>query len=83
MVIRTEGSALQRNHEARGTRFLDGRPVHTGDQLELRLSDEHWIRVDYGWAYAASPALVVFANLEPSGERAKIQVPPGAEFRWV
>jgi hypothetical protein len=83
MVMRTEGTALQTKSDMRGTRFLDGRPVHAGDQLELRLADDNWIRVDYGWAYSASPSPVVFTNLASSGCRAKIQVPPGAEFRWV
>ena len=69
--------------------YLDGRPVHAGDVLQLLLADDHWLPVRYEWswddkpprAYAAlgAPAQAARQDQQPLIE---FSLPPRAILRW-
>lgn len=70
--------------------FLDGLPVHAGDNLELLCADGHWLRVRYEWSgeHDQAPTAHVALGAPPEAERQGLHptvnftVPSRAVLRW-
>ena len=88
----TGGSRLELRGPAGGRRhFLEGRPVQSGDFVEVLLDSGHWLRGEYQWNGRESswPGLRVSLG-GPWVERgydgrplaAVLSVHPDASFRW-
>jgi len=72
--------------------YLDGRPVHAGDTLELLLDDGCWLRVRYEWSWQPDVAPTAHIALGlPASARKQLSIdppttsfalPPRAILRW-
>lgn len=59
--------------------YLDGRPVHAGDGLQLLLADGHWLPVRYEWSWDDTPPRA-YAALGAPAEAARQELNPLVEF---
>ena len=77
------GGTLELRRELGGLRYyLDGRPVHAGDRLQL-LTWSGWLRGRYEWSYQERDRPTFHLGLPGAGDwQPALALPPGAELAW-
>jgi hypothetical protein len=81
LILRRDGDGLRH--------YLAGRPVRSGDQLELLLSEGRWLRGRYEWSGVAvvwpSLRIALSGRVSPTSDRkltGAMPLPPSARLRW-